>query len=33
MEYRASLIGGVIQIENLPDGGTLVRCLILDRGS
>lgn len=29
MEYRASLIGGVIQIENKPDCGTLVRCLVL----
>ncbi|MBM4077555.1 MAG: hypothetical protein FJ267_18165, partial [Planctomycetes bacterium] len=29
MEYRASLIGGQIQIENLPEGGTLVRCVCL----
>jgi len=29
MEYRAGLIGGVIRIEKKPDGGTLVRCLIL----
>lgn len=28
MEYRAGLIGGVIQIKKQPDGGTLVRCLI-----
>lgn len=29
MEYRASLICGVIQIESKPDGGTLVKCLVL----
>ena len=29
MEYRANLIGGVLQILKRPEGGTLVRCLIL----
>ncbi len=29
MAYRASLIGGVIQLEKNPGGGTVVRCLIL----
>jgi two-component system CheB/CheR fusion protein len=29
MEYRASLIGGRVQIQPVPEGGTLVRCEIL----
>ena len=29
MQYRASLIGGVMQFENRPEGGSIVRCLIL----
>jgi PAS domain S-box-containing protein len=29
MDYRASLIGGVIQILQRPEGGTMMRCLIL----
>ena len=29
MEYRASLIGGAMQFLSRPEGGTLVRCLIL----
>jgi len=29
MEYRASLIGGVIQILPRPEGGTMMKCLIL----
>jgi two-component system, LuxR family, sensor kinase FixL len=30
MEYRASLIGGAVQLVARPEGGTLVRCLILN---
>ena len=30
MEYRASLIGGAVQVLSGPEGGTLVRCLILN---
>jgi len=29
MEYRANLIGGSIRITENPEGGTLVRCLVL----
>ncbi len=32
MEYRASLIGGRVQAQPAPDGGTLLRCEILKRG-
>ncbi len=30
MEYRASLVGGAVQVLSRPEGGTLVRCLILN---
>lgn len=32
MEYRAGLIGGRIQVQQIPEGGTLVRCEILKGG-
>jgi two-component system CheB/CheR fusion protein len=32
MEYRASLIGGRVQIQSVPEGGTLMRCEILKGG-
>ncbi len=33
MEYRASLIGGRLQIQQVPEGGTMVRCEIVSGGT